>query len=111
MNKQTKTHAVAIAIMASVGLAAPLASWYANAPQERPAAAQEAPAEAPAVLPEPVVAPAPREVTLDPVTVVGRAPRAASPAPVAKAQRCHDHVLEQGGSPEHPTVRVCVPAG
>ena len=108
MNKQAKIHAVAVSILASIALAAPVASYLANAPQDRPVPTFEA------VAPKAVqAAPEPTEqvVTLDALMIVGRAARAPKAAPKAAAtQRCHDHQLEQGGSPDAPTVRVCVPA-
>jgi len=120
MTKQTKTHAIAFSLMSLIGLGAPVASFLANAPSERPMTAQAGIVRAAADLaeiPAPPAPPAPEAapelVVLDPLMVVGSAPRARKAPPVAgKAQRCHRHELEQGGGPGAARfVQVCVPAG
>lgn len=104
-----KAHMIAVSLFALCAVAAPVASIVANAPDARPVPvlAEEAPG-APADLPSippppPAAAPEAAEVTV-PVTIVGGARKAPRKA---EETRCYEHVLEQGGSPTAPTVRVC----
>jgi len=104
MTKQTKTHAIALALFAAIGLGAPAASWIANAPADRPVPAlqaglAEAAPEAPA--PEPEAAPEP--VVVAEVRIVGRAPRKAAPAKPKAERTCSRQALEITGG----GVRVC----
>ncbi len=52
----------------------------------------------------------PRVLTLAPVLVVARATKPAAPRAErgTGGMKCHRHTLEQGGSPDAPSVRVCV---
>lgn len=104
MTKQTKTHAIAFALFAAVGLGAPAASWLSNAPAERPvptlqAGLAEALPEAPAAAPEA----APVVVTVPEVVVAGHVAPKARKAPRKAEKTCSRQALEITGG----GVRVC----
>lgn len=107
MTKTTKTHIVAIAILAGLGLGAPVASVLANAPAHAGLAHRGPAASAKVEQAQPA------KITLAEVVITADAPRRVKPAAKRQAaveDRCYNHVLEQEGRPGAATVRVCIPA-
>lgn len=108
MTKTTKTHILAIAILAGLGLGAPVASVLANAPAPKHQVADRSPAS------EVEIAKPAAEITLPEVVITAAAPRKVRPVAMRQAQaepvRCFSQELEQGGRPGAKTVSVCVPA-
>lgn len=109
MTKQAGIRFAVVSGMLALAVGAPVASIVANAPPARAAALGDAEGRPVAVradgLPvEPVVLP---EETIVADAQVPALSRASAPRRPRGWTRCYRHVLEQGGSPDAPTVRVC----